>query len=301
VPFPYAGEACALLAPLCWSIAILFYRRSSELASPMAMTLFKNSFAVVLLAFTLLALGEGLPRDRSLPDWLRLVVSGVLGLAVADMCLFEALRRIGAARFAVVDTVYAPTVVTLSVLLLGEELSVGLVLGGALVVTGVAVANSRLDQRVDADGGSPVVGLLFGLGAIFGTAVGVILAKPVLERSGLVEVTFTRLVAGVLGQLAFVAVRGGAAEAFQAMRPSKVWWTLVPASVLGTTLSLLFWLGGFKWANASVAAVLNQLATVYLLVLARVFLGETLTRRQVGGAAIAVGGAAVVVAARLVS
>ena len=299
MPFPYAGEVCALLAPLCWSIAILFYRRSSELASPMAMTLFKNSLAVGLLVLTMLALGERFPTDRSAADWLRLVVSGILGLAVADMCLFEALRRIGAARIAVVDTVYAPTVVILSVLFLGEELTLGLLFGGALVLVGVTVANSRVDSRVDADGGSPLVGTLFGLAAIIGTAVGVILAKPVLERSGLIEVTLTRLVAGVLGQLLFVAVRGGAADAFRAMRPSPVWWTLVPAAVIGTYLSLVFWLGGFKWANASVAAVLNQMATVYVLVLARIVLGETLTRRQAAGAVIAAAGALFVVVSRL--
>jgi drug/metabolite transporter (DMT)-like permease len=299
VPFPYAGEVCALLAPLCWSVAILFYRRSSAHASPMAMTLFKNSFAVALLALTMLVLGQGIPLDRSAADWLRLVVSGVLGLAVADMALFEALRRIGAARVAVVDTIYAPTVVALSVLFLDERLALGFLLGGGLVVAGVGIANSRVDARADDDGGSPVVGTLFGLVAISGTAVGVILAKPALERSGLIEVTFTRLVAGVLGQLAFVAVRGGAAEAFRAMRPSRVWWSLVPGAFLGTYLSLVLWLGGFKWANASVAAVLNQMATVYVLVLARVVLGETLTRRQVAGAGVAALGALVVVLSRM--
>lgn len=295
VPFPYAGEVCALLAPLCWSVAILLYRRSTDLASPMAMTLFKNCFAVLLLTVTLVGLGQGLPTDRSALDWLRLAVSGVLGLAVADMALFEALRRIGAARIALVDTIYAPTVVALSVVFLDEALTVGLVAGGALVVAGVAVANARPDERPDADGGSPLVGTLFGLVAIGGNAVGVILAKPVLEGSDLVEVTLTRLVAGVLGQLAFVAVRGGAADAFGAMRPSRVWWTLAPAAFVGTYLSLLFWLGGFKWANASVAAVLNQMATVYVLVLAWVFLGETLTTRQVTGGVLAIGGALFVV------
>lgn len=296
MPFPYAGEVCALLAPLCWSIAILFYRRSSDLASPMAITLFKNSFAVALLALTMAVMGEGIPLDRSAADWLRLVVSGVLGLAVADMALFEALRRIGAARIAVVDTIYAPTVVALSVLFLDEVLTVGFLAGGALVVAGVGIANLRAEETTDR---APFVGTMFGLVAITGTAVGVILAKPVLERSGLVEVTLTRLVAGVLGQLAFVAVRGGAAEAFSAMRPSPVWWTLVPAAFTGTYLSLVFWLGGFKWADASVAAVLNQMATVYVLVLARAVLGETLTRRQVAGAAVAAAGALVVVLSRL--
>src|SRR5688500_8689737 len=106
VPFPYAGEVCALLAPLCWAVAVLFYRRAANQAAPVAMTLFKNTLAVVLLGITMVAVGDGVPPDRTAGDWARLVVGGVLGLAVADTMLFEALRRIGAARMAVVDTIY---------------------------------------------------------------------------------------------------------------------------------------------------------------------------------------------------
>ena len=53
----------------------------------------------------------------------------------------------------------------------------------------------------------------------------------------------------------------------------------------------MLWLGGFKWGQAAVASVLNQMATVYMLVLARVFLGERLRKRQVVGAIVAAGGA----------
>lgn len=291
MPFPFAGEVSALLAPLCWSVAVLLYRRATDLASPAAMTLFKNTFAAALLGLTLLATGDGLPADRSAADWARLCVSGVLGLAVADRLLFEALRRIGAARVALVDLVYAPTVVVLSWLFLGESPTVAFLACGALVVLGVAIANARRDPT---RGGTEAVGVLFGLGAIAGTAVGVVLAKPVLEESSLVEVTFTRLVAGVLAQIAWTGLRAGA----EVFRPSPAWWTLVPGAFVGTYLSLLFWLGGFKWADASVAAVLNQMATVYIVVLARVVLGETLTRQQVAGGLVAVVGALGVVLSR---
>jgi drug/metabolite transporter (DMT)-like permease len=125
-----------------------------------------------------------------------------------------------------------------------------------------------------------------------------VIAKPVLQRSDLLEVTWSRLVIGLLAQAAWVAASGRLKEAREAFVPSPLWRTLVPGSFFGVFLSLVLWLGGFKWAPASVAAVLNQLATVYVLVLARAVLGETLRPAQVGGALVAASGALWIVLGR---
>jgi drug/metabolite transporter (DMT)-like permease len=289
----FLGEICALVAPMCWSVAIILYRRSSEQADPGAMTLFKNGFAVALLTVTMAVLGIGLPSDRSAADWGRLAVSGVLGLAIVDTLLFEALRRVGAGRLAIVDTIYAPLVVFLAWLVLDERLTPIFFVGGATVVAGVALANAEkpaeaLDRRTLA------VGMAFGLAAISGTSIGVVLARPVLRESDLIEVTWTRLTAGVLAQIAWLVLRGRGREVAAAFRPAPVWRTLLPAAFVGTYLSLIFWLGGFKWAEASVAAILNQMATVYIVALAWLVLGEPVSARRMAGGALAVAGALLV-------
>ena len=289
------GTACALLAPLCWAVAVILFKRSDR-ASPVSLNLFKNTFAFVLLSLTLVALGISLPRDRPLSDWVRLAASGLLGLAIADTMLFAALSRIDASRLAAVDTLYSPAVVALSIPLLGERHTLTFALGAAAVVTGIAIATIR--RRPLATSPGVWVGTLLGAGAISGTALGVVIAKPVLERSDLWEVTWTRLAVGLAGQAAWVAVTGRGTEARRAFVPSSLWRTLVPAAFVGTYVSLVLWLGGFKWADASVAAVLNQLATVYVLVLARVVLGETLRPAQVAGTLLAAAGAGWIVLTR---
>ncbi len=298
---PYLGETCALVAPLCWSVAIVFYRRSSVAAPAQSMTLFKNVLATILLLITMAAWGIHFPTDRSWTDWARLAVSGTLGLAVGDTLLFRALARIGAARVAIVDTAYAPAVVGLSFLFLGEPLGLAFLGGAAMIVAGVLVANAKRGEPVAAveSEGDLRTGTLLGLGAILCTSVGVILSKPVLVESDLVEVTCTRIGAGVVVQTVWMLVTRDR-QAWVAFKPSSgVWPTLVPATLVGTYLSLLFWMGGFKWAPASVAAVLNQLATVYILVLARVVLKERVQAHQVGGGLLAAAGAIVVVLSRV--
>lgn len=290
------GEICALLAPLAWSVAVIFYKRASELPAA-SMNLFKNSLAIVLLAGTMLVAGIGVPGAgdapaRSAEDWARLVGSGVIGLALGDTLLFEGLARIGAARLAVVDTLYAPLMVLLSWAVLGEPLGAAFLGGAVAVVVGIALASAHARAETSpADARQLFVGSMLALGAITCTCVGVILAKPALGSGHLVEITWTRLVAGTLVQVGVVAATGRRADAMAAFVRRDTWRHMVPGALVGTYLSLMLWLGGFKWGQAAVASVLNQMATVYMLVLARVFLGERLRKRQVFGALVAAGGA----------
>ncbi|MEZ4238335.1 MAG: DMT family transporter [Myxococcota bacterium] len=290
------GEVCALLAPLSWAVAVILFRRSDQAGlSPAAMNLFKNTLAIALLSLTLLAMGHGPPPGRSLGDWGILAVSGLLGLAIADTLLFAGLRRIGAARLALVDTVYAPMMVLLSWVFLAERPSVGFLLGAVGVLGGVSLASLDLRRAVASGDRGVALGALMAFGAITGTGISVILVKPLLAEADLVEVIWVRLIAGVLGQLVWVTARREWGEVARAFRPGPAWRTLVPAAFIGTYVSLLLWLGGFKWADASVAAVLNQLATIYTLTLAWAVLGEQVVPRQVAGALLAVAGAVVIV------
>lgn len=272
---------------------MILYRRTD--LPPASMNLFKNVLAVGMITATLAVSGTEIPRDRPLGDWLALVGSGLLGLAVADTLLFAGLRRIGAARLAVVDTVYAPMMVLLSWGFLGERPTAAFALGGAAVVLGVAVASVDLRRAVIGGDRGLGLGVLMALGAITGTGVSVIWVKPILEGSDLIEVTWVRMVAGIAGQALWTTARGGWGEVATAFRPGPAWRTLVPGAVIGTYFALVLWLGGFKWADASVAAVLNQLATVYVLGLAWAVLGESLGRRQLVGGLLALIGAMIVV------
>ncbi|MBW2459443.1 MAG: DMT family transporter, partial [Deltaproteobacteria bacterium] len=133
-----------------------------------------------------------------------------------------------------------------------------------------------------------------GFTGIVTMALGVVIAKPLLERGSLVEVTTVRLIGGVGGQLLWMGLVPSQRSSLTVFIPSATWRTLLPASVLGSYVAMLLWLGGFKWATASTASVLNQMSTVFTIILAGVFLRERITWRRGVGAAAAVGGALLV-------
>ena len=282
----------ALGCALAWAVAVLSFRRLDKLP-PTAVNLFKNAVATCLLVLTMAVAGLSPDTDRSAGDWLSLVVSGVLGLAVADTLFLAGLRRIDASVAAVADCAYSPTVVVLSSVFLREPLAAGLVLGGPLVVLGLLVVSHR--RRDDA---RPIdrVGLGLVIAGVVTTAIGVVVAKPALDRSHLLEATTIRLASGSIALFLFELLRGKREEVLSLFKPQPAWRPALVATFFGTYVSMILWLGGMKYGTASRAALLNQMGAIFVLVLSRLS-GEVVPARRWIGAAIAVAGVAVILLA----
>jgi drug/metabolite transporter (DMT)-like permease len=71
---------------------------------------------------------------------------------------------------------------------------------------------------------------------------------------------------------------------------------MVPGTIIGSFLSLIFWIAGMKYTQASIAAILNQTSSIHIIIMATIFLGESLTKRKVIAALLAILGIVMVVA-----
>ena len=79
------------------------------------------------------------------------------------------------------------------------------------------------------------------------------------------------------------------------LKPSSKWKFAIPASFLGTYLAMTMWVGGMKYIEVSKAALLNQLSTIFIFILAIIFLKEQLTKRRVAAIVTALTGAGCVI------
>ncbi len=296
-PFPLVGETCALLAALTWSIAIVLFKRSGETVAPLSLSLFKNIVGIVLLAVTLPIVGEGLSIFRLLDpsEIFILVISGIIGIAIADTIMFYALNLIGVGLLTIAECAYAPGVVVFAWLLLAEEIAAHHFVGGALVVVAVFISSTH-KPPVDRTRNQLLLGMFLGAFAVTLMAAAIVIAKPVLERAPLISASMLRLVGGTVVLGALMAASPYRRKLFGVFKPSPVWRTCVPAAALGTYLAMIFWIAGFKYAGASVAAILNQTSTVMALIFATLILKERFTRRKFVSAVLAFGGVMIVMA-----
>lgn len=293
------GQTFALLTALMWAFALVLFKKSGERIPPVALNLFKNAVGLVLLILTLAA-GALLDERGFAPlfeyridDMCLLLLSGFLGIALADTLFLHGLNLIGVGLVSIVDCCYTPSAVFFAWLLLGEALTPFHYAGAALVISGVFIA-SRHDLPPNRTHAQIAFGMVLAALAIALMAFGIVLAKPVLEDFPVVWATTLRLAAG-FGFLALFAFLGKKwREHWRTFIPSRSWRAALPGSILGTYVCLIFWIGGFKYTYASVAAVLNQTSVIFAAILATLVLKEPFGARRGAALVLAVIGVLVV-------
>ena len=291
----YVGEICALGAAASWALALVLFKKSGESYSPLVLNLFKNVIGLALLLMTLPFCGDVLNElfQSESQDVCLLLVSGILGITIADTLLLYSLRLIGVGLLTIMECTYTPSVVIVGWLFLGETIEPFHYWGAALIVLAVFVSSTHRppDDRTRRE---LVFGMLIGALAIILMAVGIVVAKPVLESFSLILASTIRLGGGTLVLVVWMAASSKRATYFRVFRPSPGWRTAMPASILGTYVSMILWVGGFKFAPAAIAAVLNQTSTVIALSLATVVLKEVFTKRKFMACLMALAGVCII-------
>jgi drug/metabolite transporter (DMT)-like permease len=291
----HVGQLCALLTAIVWAFAVVLFKLCGERIAPVALNLLKNGVGLALLLATLAVMNVfGYERLDSV--WAQgwqgiglLLLSGVLGIAVADTLFFRALNLIGVGLISIVDCTYSPFAIFFAWWLLGEQLTIYHTIGAALIVVGVFAAE-RHTLPVARTAGQITGGMLLAAFAIALMALGIVMVKPVLEAVPLMWGTTLRL-AGGFGALAlFCSFTAAGRRHWTVFRPSRDWRVSMPASFLAAYVCLVLWIAGFKYTGASVAAVLNQTSVVFQSLLAAVVLKERLGWRQAVALGLALAG-----------
>ena len=281
------GKTLALLAPIAWSFAIIMFRVTGLKVPPLALNLFKSVLAVLLFTLTILVLGGDFGGGAS-PDQIHVLIwSGIIGISIADTLFFMCLNSVGAGLQAIVNTSYSPIIITLSVVFLGERLGAVQALGAGLIVSAVLIITwVRRDRAAEKRVPHRTAGILFGLGGDLTQGVAIVMVKPFLDDVGLVQATWWRLLGGLAVSMVMIWFLPGQRATLRSLLDRSAWPIMLGASFVGTYLSLLFWMGGMKYADASIAAALNQTATLFTFILAVLILKEPVTNRRLAGLAL---------------
>jgi uncharacterized membrane protein len=281
--FPYAGEVYSTSCALLWALSIILFRQSRKWASPIVLNLFKCSLSLPFYVVTLFILNIDLfPAENSQQDWIILLVSGVIGLGIADSLFFASLNRLGVGRSAIVDCLYSPFVVLCSFLYLNEPMGPSLFLAIGLMVAAIFIGTWQPEKNNQTKPSKAIIhGILLGALSMSLMAVGIVMAKPIMNRSDPWWTTTVRLSGGVIFLAIQVIFSNKRQEFWRCVVPGPHWKLLIPTAILGTYITMVIWMMGMTYTEATTASVLNQLSTIFALILATLLLKEPLTLRKI--------------------
>jgi len=291
---PHIGEILSLASAVVWALSVVLFRIAGDKDNvhPLAMNLFKNWLALVLLTATVAVIGGGVPALSAKTVGI-FVVSGILGIALSDWLFFTALVKLGAELTAIVDCAYSPFVIILSFLFLGERMNTLQIVGVMLIVAAVLlITQKKSDEKISRR--NLLTGVGIGIVSMLLTAGGIVLAKPFLPGVPVIWVTLIRMAGGAVAGTILWGAHPRRREILRPLRPGPEYKILLPASFLSAYLSVLIWTAGMKYTQASIASALNQLNTIFIFLLAALILKEKITPLKLAAVVLAFAGAMLV-------
>lgn len=143
------GDVLTLVAALCWAIYTAFGANILRRHSPLKTTTWAIVAGTLFLApigiAQLVAAGQagsaeaGLATGAVIGVALAVLYSGTLAAGTANVVIFHAIRLVGPTRITALQSLVPAMAVVLAALFLGEVIRPGQVLGGAVIILGVAV------------------------------------------------------------------------------------------------------------------------------------------------------------------
>jgi drug/metabolite transporter (DMT)-like permease len=292
------GEIAALATSAFFTTGSVLFTLASRHVGPLALNRTRLAAAWIFLAMSLWILtGSLFPRQAGWYEWLWLGGSGIIGLALGDLFLFEGYRTIGP-RLTMLMMSLSPILTTLLAWIIFSEvlsfeklIGIGITIGGVVVV----VLERRNQDRGRLDEENLGRGLAAGLGAAACQSIGLILARQGLSESfSPLAGNFIRMSSAAAVMWISSILSGQMLWTIQTLRnhPRAFLFSLLGAFVapfLGVSLSLF----AIQATEIGVASTLMALPPVFLMPVSFIVFKERFGLPAVLGTLIALCGIAI--------
>lgn len=133
----YVGIIVALLSAASWAFATVVFDRIGKVVPYVGITFLKGIFSIILMIVLLIFTG-GL-HDIGIWEFSFLSLSGIIGISLGDSLFFKSLQDLGAKVQVIFFLLGQIFTMVLSLLLLGELLSLEQYIGAVVLLTGIVI------------------------------------------------------------------------------------------------------------------------------------------------------------------
>jgi drug/metabolite transporter (DMT)-like permease len=262
--------------------------------------------ATTFLSFWAWSFGQGL-SGGTFPVFL---MSGIIGIGVGDVALFQALPRLGPRlTLLLVQCLTAPFGAAIEWLWLGTRLSPAQMTCGAIILIGIGISLAP-GKKLDVEKRKATPGILFSVVAALGGAYGAVLSRKayaMVGEHGLhidgATAAYQRILGGLLvGGISLLVVKWRFIKSHviqsddSAVLPSKekwrrVWPWIIANSIAGQTLGVSCYQWAFQTTPAGIVLPIVAATPLVAIPIAAIMEKEKPSAHSIAGGVVAVGGA----------
>lgn len=276
----YLGIIVALLSAASWAFATVVFDRIGKVIPYVGITFLKGTFSIILMMVLLLFTG-GLQAVR-VWDFAFFALSGIIGISIGDSLFFKSLQDLGAKVQVIFFLLGQIFTMVLSLLLLGELLSLQQYIGAIILLTGIVVVIWGKQENHP----NKVRGIICGLLSILCFSVSAIMVKIAITDVEVVTATFYRMVFGTIFTLGFGVVGKQLHFWIEPLKDKRLLSLFVLNVVVITYGGFLLSMLAIKLISVSLVSVLGTTEPVFVLLFAFLINKERIRKQEIIGTLI---------------
>lgn len=311
------GNMAALGTAAAFALNSVLFTKAGRKIGAMPMNAIRIAMAVLLLLIAhTIFYGSPIP-DAAPAQWLLIMFSGFLGLAVGDFFYFSTLVYLGSRRASLIMGSWPIFAAILAYIFLGETLGLTIILGIVLVTIGTTWVVLERKKPEEKEGAKQkpskkelstlyndkkkqkkvlLMGVFTGLIGAFCQAIGYVYAKKGMLISGGLDplpTTLIRMIAAFLMVWVIVLALGNWGKIKDALKDRKSMGLTFGGTFCGPFLGVYLSMVAAMATKIGIASTLMALTPILVIPMALILEKEKVTARAIVGAFIAFTGVAV--------
>lgn len=276
----YVGIIVALLSAASWAFATVVFDRIGKVVPYVGITFLKGIFSIILMIVLLIFTG-GL-HDIGIWEFSFLALSGIIGISLGDSLFFKSLQDLGAKVQVIFFLLGQIFTMILSLLLLGELLSLEQYIGAVVLLTGIVIVIwGKQDNHPN-----KVRGIMCGLLSILCFSVSAIMVKMAIAEVEVITATFYRMLFGTIFTLGFGVVGKQLPSWIKPLKDKRLLILFILNVFVITYGGFLLSMVAIKLISVSLVSVLGTTEPVFVLLFAYLINKEKIAKQEVIGTMI---------------
>jgi len=307
------GNLAALGTASLWAVNSLLFAKAGKRLGAMPLSAIRIAMAVVLLViFHTLLYGSPIPEATPM-QWVIIMFSGCLGLAVGDFFYFSTLVNLGARRASLIMGSWPIFAAILAYIFLGEVLGIAIILGIVLVTVGTTwvilekkpkddnesklKVNKLIQANLDKKAKKLLkLGVFTGLIGAFCQAIGYVYAKYGMNLDGGIDplpTTLIRMISAMALVWIIVMALGNWKKIQTGIKDLKGMGLAFGGTFCGPFLGVWLSMIAAQATKIGIASTLMSLTPILIIPIVLIVDRERISPRSIGGAILAFLGVAI--------